>query len=125
MPGPEIPTPEISQVLSISGWGWRIETTSYEVVKLKQKTTITVSSNEVCQASGAQVKKSQRCGVYKNDNLCLYDNGGPVMLFSLDRRWYQEGIALSSEKNCIGEKTPLVYVRVVDYVDWIKQNMQY
>ncbi|KAF2888847.1 hypothetical protein ILUMI_17326 [Ignelater luminosus] len=126
LPGPETPKPEIGELLSISGWGWNIQLTTYEVLTSKQKTTITLNSNEVCQNAGREMYKNQRCGVYKQDSLCLYDNGGPVMFFSKkDRRWYQEGIALSDEKNCIGDKLPLVYIQVVEYVDWIKQNMHY
>ncbi|KAF2898094.1 hypothetical protein ILUMI_08082 [Ignelater luminosus] len=118
--------PKVNRDLAVTGWGWRRTPFTYDLLKVKQRFSIKIESEETCNTiinpaeQRRTLQKNQLCGslIATANNFCIYDDGGPVM-FSYKHRWFVEGIALSRKKNCINESPPFIYVKIADYVEWI------
>ena len=71
------------------------------------------------------VFESQICSGYVEGgtDTCQGDSGGPMVCFQ-DGSWKLVGIT-SWGVGCAERKSPGVYTRVTDYLDWISEQIQY
>ena len=71
------------------------------------------------------VFESQICSGYVEGgtDTCQGDSGGPMVCFQ-DGSWKLVGIT-SWGIGCAERKSPGVYTRVTDYLDWISEQIQY
>ncbi|KAF2898236.1 hypothetical protein ILUMI_07938 [Ignelater luminosus] len=130
LPNAKVVRPKVNENLAVTGWGWQISSTTYDVLEVKQSLNIKIESEETCNKKEnpaderKTLQKNQLCGsrIATASDVCIYEDGGPVM-FSYKHRWFVEGIALSHDKNCIGTSPPLIYLKIADYVDWIYKTM--
>ncbi|XP_062551046.1 CLIP domain-containing serine protease B15-like [Armigeres subalbatus] len=69
-----------------------------------------------------ELSKSQLCvGGEPGKDSCRGDSGGPLMLHSMNR-WYQVGLVSLGSEQC-GGRIPGIYVKLVDYLDWIEATV--
>ncbi|XP_059099182.1 phenoloxidase-activating enzyme 1-like [Tigriopus californicus] len=63
------------------------------------------------------------CAGVLNKDACFGDSGGPLLMISPDQRMVQIGIVSRGDKIC-QSRTPGIYTRVSEYVNWIRQNLE-
>ena len=126
-----LPTPAeraaVGNQLWVAGWG-RTEYANSSPVKLKVR--LPIVSNSQCsntfRRAGVSLSNSQLCaGGERNKDSCNGDSGGPLMQVmnpDTNPQWYVEGI-VSFGTRCGTENWPGIYTRVVDYLDWINNNL--
>lgn len=60
-----------------------------------------------------------------NEAKCNADSGSPLVnLFPRSSTWYLEGVMSYAPSNCRNVGTPIVYTRVSEYMEWIKNNIK-
>ncbi|KAF2886906.1 hypothetical protein ILUMI_19267 [Ignelater luminosus] len=119
----KIPRPKVTDQLAISSWGWTRQIYNIFIrTKFRQKTRVRLTTADECRQHNITLQENQACTIYTNTKTCLYENGGPVV-YSYKHQWFQEGIALSGMKNCVGLSAPLLYTNVSMYVNWINETI--
>lgn len=116
---------KVGEKLSTSGWG--LLGTHLEQTDLKKRVMAVLVSKEECK--GAYESKRR---FITDDHLCASamsvdsftcngDSGSPLM-YSVKNQWEQVGI-VSFSVGC-GNGYPTVYGKVVNYLDWIEENVK-
>ncbi|KAK4887715.1 hypothetical protein RN001_003986 [Aquatica leii] len=117
---------EDDQILFTSGWGAlgnRLNSTDIK----KRVPTVFISIDKCI----AHFKKYQKENVINENQLCAKeidaitcsgDSGGPLMR-SKKNQWEVVGILAFGVKQC-GNEHPTIYMKVLDYVDWIKDTLR-
>jgi len=113
-------------ILLTSGWG--LKQANGEETDTKKKISSKLITNEECAAAHRAYRillnENNLCTKELEDNTefsCRGDGGGPV-IFSFRNQWHQEGISSFGLGCHVGY--PEVYTKVVNYLDWIKENIE-
>ena len=118
------------ELATVSGWGY----VSYDVRRmpdLLRKVDVKVLENEVCRRwlssdppnAGYRIGDRVLCAGFEEGgkDSCRGDSGGPLIL-KRDGRSQLIGL-VSWGWRCARPRSPGVYTRVSEYVDWIRDNM--
>ncbi|KAK4887714.1 hypothetical protein RN001_003985 [Aquatica leii] len=117
---------EDGQILFTSGWGRlgnRLNSTD-----IKKRVPTVFISIEKCIAHFNEypkeivINENQLCAKEIDAITCSGDSGGPLMR-SKKNQWEVVGILAFGVKQC-GNEYPTVYIKVLDYVDWIKDTLR-
>uniref|UniRef100_A0A182JK36 CLIP domain-containing serine protease n=1 Tax=Anopheles atroparvus TaxID=41427 RepID=A0A182JK36_ANOAO len=108
-----------------AGWG-KTEWESHSEKKLK--VNLTINSLEECspvyRRSGIILKPTHLCaGGQRGKDTCLGDSGGPLMR-QFAGAWYLLGVVSFGSSKCGASGVSGVYVKVVEYTDWIQENLK-
>uniref|UniRef100_A0A2M4BS19 CLIP domain-containing serine protease n=1 Tax=Anopheles marajoara TaxID=58244 RepID=A0A2M4BS19_9DIPT len=108
-----------------AGWG-KTETASASDKKLKVE--LNIKSQEDCAPifarGGIFLKPSQICaGGVRGKDTCSGDSGGPLMR-QISGTWYLLGVVSFGPQKCGTAGVPGVYTNVMEYTDWIKNNIE-
>ncbi|XP_049534152.1 uncharacterized protein LOC125950324 [Anopheles darlingi] len=108
-----------------AGWG-KTETASASDKKLKVE--LNIKSQEECAPifarGGIFLKPSQICaGGVRGKDTCSGDSGGPLMR-QVSGTWYLLGVVSFGPQKCGTAGVPGVYTNVMEYTDWIKNNIE-
>merc|ERR1719250_303170 len=114
------------QMATISGWGGTVgyapgaqQPTQPRQCGMKETTVkILPSSNELCQAVTARDPKTRLCAWAKDTDACQGDSGGPLTVVE-GGKYVLVGV-VSYGPGC-ASKYPGAYVRVQNYLSWIKE----
>uniref|UniRef100_A0A2M4AUS7 Putative trypsin n=1 Tax=Anopheles triannulatus TaxID=58253 RepID=A0A2M4AUS7_9DIPT len=107
-----------------SGWGRTVAMLRSDT---KQKIVMNIKNHTDCTAAyepfGLELQATQLC-VADNGNLdaCRGDSGGPLMR-EIEGAWYLLGVASFGPKHCETNKIPDVYTKVLEYTNWIQDNI--
>ncbi|XP_011871168.1 PREDICTED: transmembrane protease serine 9-like [Vollenhovia emeryi] len=113
----------------VAGWGWLGEDRSkYKRADVLQKVDVQVVTNSVCSEWYASQNKSisvgatQMCAGWEDGkkDSCWADSGGPLMVGSQPAGPLMVIGVVSTGIGCSRSRLPGIYVRVSDYVSWIK-----
>uniref|UniRef100_A0A0N5CBG2 limulus clotting factor C n=1 Tax=Strongyloides papillosus TaxID=174720 RepID=A0A0N5CBG2_STREA len=103
----------------VTGWGF-IEKKGYCSDKLKQVNLPFVNENTCDSEYPNDIKPDiMICAGKKGSGICVGDTGGPLVVQSKSRRWYQYGIT-SHGIGCGEYKHPGIYTRVTAFCDFIE-----
>ncbi|KAG6936684.1 transmembrane protease, serine 15, partial [Chelydra serpentina] len=106
---------------SIAGWG----RTTYQgsTANILQEAEVSLITNEKCQQWMPEynITENMMCAGYDEGGVdsCQGDSGGSLMSQD-NNRWLLAGV-ISFGYRCALPQRPGVYVRVTQFVDWIKQ----
>ncbi|XP_012288929.1 trypsin-1 [Orussus abietinus] len=108
---------------TVTGWGRTVRDVSGNSTFLKQA-TLKILSLQECRDSplGSHVTSSMLCAFKNNTDTCQGDSGGPLALKREDQRYELIGVT-SWGLECASE-IPGVYVKLVDYLNWVYYNTQ-
>ncbi|ETN59568.1 CLIP-domain serine protease subfamily B [Anopheles darlingi] len=107
-----------------SGWG---RTVAMLQSDRKQKIVMNIKNPTDCTAAyepfGVDIQTTQLC-VADSGNLdaCRIDAGAPLMR-EIEGAWYLLGVASFGPKHCATNKIPDVYTKVLEYTNWIQDNI--
>ncbi|XP_019384310.1 PREDICTED: enteropeptidase [Crocodylus porosus] len=106
---------------SIAGWGKT--TNEGSPASILQETEVPLITNEKCQQQMPEynITGHMMCAGYDKGGIdsCQGDSGGPLMCED-NGRWFLAGVVSFGYK-CALPHRPGVYVRVTEFVDWIKK----
>ncbi|XP_067399003.1 enteropeptidase [Emydura macquarii macquarii] len=106
---------------SIAGWGSTINDGA--PANILQEAEVPLITNEKCQQQLPEynITENMMCAGYAEGGIdsCQGDSGGPLMCQD-NNRWLLAGVT-SFGYQCALPQRPGVYVRVTQFVDWIKQ----
>ncbi|XP_070383860.1 trypsin-like isoform X2 [Dermacentor albipictus] len=112
----------------VSGWGLTAEngTASHALTYVFKR----ILSTKECkwflglpEQKKALNKDNILCAMMPGKGSCQGDSGGPLTVMSMKRRSVQVGI-VSYGKGCGRSNEPGIYVRVDNYMSWIRQRMR-
>uniref|UniRef100_A0A182N3T8 Peptidase S1 domain-containing protein n=1 Tax=Anopheles dirus TaxID=7168 RepID=A0A182N3T8_9DIPT len=128
--------PEVRQVnytgmyMTIAGWG---QTLHGGVSTRKQHLYVRLLSNETCvnafRSLQIDIRPTQVCvdGGGNNLNACRSEAGGPLIRrgdgVSSYQYWYLIGLASFGVEQCRTDGMPVVYTRLTEHIDWLKDVM--
>uniref|UniRef100_A0A2M4BVE5 Putative serine protease n=2 Tax=Anopheles marajoara TaxID=58244 RepID=A0A2M4BVE5_9DIPT len=107
-----------------SGWGRTVAMLRSDT---KQKFVMHIKNHSDCTAAyepfGIELQATQLC-VADSGNLdaCRGDSGGPLVR-EIEGAWHLLGIASFGPKRCETNKVPDVYTKVLEYTNWIQDNI--
>ncbi|XP_052867409.1 CLIP domain-containing serine protease B4-like [Anopheles cruzii] len=107
-----------------AGWG-KTETASASDKKLKVELHITGLNDcaQVYSRGGIYLQSSQMCaGGVRGKDTCSGDSGGPLMR-QISGNWYLYGVVSFGPQKCGTAGVPGVYTNVLEYTDWIRNNI--
>lgn len=108
--------------LATSGWGLLGE--GEQQTQVKKKILATLISTERCKEFYKDANKvinlNTLCALDGGKSTCRGDSGAPLM-FAVNKQWEKVGL-LSFGKCTLG--VPSVYMKVSNYLDWIKANLR-
>ncbi|KAM8938828.1 plasma kallikrein-like [Pelodytes ibericus] len=108
----------------VTGWGYTEE--KGDVKEVLQKAEVPPISTEECQSKYSRQKISNKvvCAGYKEGKIdaCKGDSGGPLAC-QVDKTWYLLGITSWGE-GCARAGKPGVYTKVIEFTDWINEQMK-
>lgn len=115
----------------VTGWGATENQTGSDVLL---KAVVPRVSNEVCQQRmvenrlNIQLTELQMCaGGQDLVDTCSGDSGGPLGMSSNLKgvdRFVQYGVVSAGVNSCGQKSVPGIYARVVNYMDWILDNIK-
>ncbi|XP_011302141.1 uncharacterized protein [Fopius arisanus] len=109
------------QDVKVAGWG-RVKSGG-EASSVLQEATLKVMSYAQCKNTslGNYITRSMTCAYNDGEDACQGDSGGPLLFQRNNSKFETIGI-VSWGIGCALPELPGVYVRLMDYLDWIKWN---
>jgi len=111
----------------VKGWG-RLNETNSEIPNHLQEVSLKIKSPNICsQVYGRMFTENMMCvgGTVPDKDACQGDSGGPLVLEDEEtKKWIQVGV-VSFGMGCGRVGFPGVYTKLVNYVEWIEEQLQH
>ncbi|XP_011701444.1 PREDICTED: trypsin-1-like [Wasmannia auropunctata] len=109
------------QFVKVTGWG-RVHVEG-EPSQFLRQATLKVMSYATCKNTsfGDHVTESMICAYNDNTDACQGDSGGPLLYQRIDGKYEIVGV-VSWGIGCADPGLPGVYVKITDYLNWIKYH---
>ncbi|XP_014467233.1 PREDICTED: trypsin-1-like [Dinoponera quadriceps] len=103
--------------------GWGRVTTKGDASRFLRQATLKIMSHERCRNTsfGEHVTTSMICAYNDDTDACQGDSGGPLLYGRLDGKYEMIGV-VSWGIGCAKRGIPGVYVKITDYLNWIRRN---
>ncbi|XP_072748554.1 transmembrane protease serine 9-like [Anoplolepis gracilipes] len=107
--------------VKVTGWG-RVQKEG-DTSKFLRQAILKVMSWAACKNTsfGEHVTESMLCAYSDNTDACQGDSGGPLLSERKDEKYEEIGI-VSWGIGCADPGVPGVYVKITDYLNWIKYH---
>ncbi|XP_047364417.1 trypsin II-P29-like [Vespa velutina] len=109
------------QMVKVTGWG--AVAVNGATSKFLRETNLNVLSLDSCKNTsiGKHLTNSVICAYNDNTDACQGDSGGPIFIERPNGKNEIIGI-VSWGLGCANKGVPGVYVKITDYLNWIKEN---